>query len=338
MEMIIIVLVVVVVALIGVNLWFYMRHVNECDALTNACNKQKEKIVELEKRYSDAHSKLMFLDSVHDNYTNTILQLNNRINELVSERNAEDQCKDYSVRLEELKELLSGNVTEIEKKTAELSELNELLVKENDKLREIEKDAEEKCASMKLMESRIVGLREELCGLKETHRKALMVVEGEVAADHSFPTFTFASLTANESRIVGLIKEIIIDYPELSLELGKIVWSKVWMPKIQAIVRRDDFSEVSHHAIYKLTLGDEEGKVCYIGQAVDVKERWYTHIKKMVGAEARGGEKLYNGGWLPNDFTWSVLEWGLSGKSEMDEKERYWIDFFGGVEVGLNSK
>ena len=50
--------------------------------------------------------------------------------------------------------------------------------------------------------------------------------------------------------------------------------------------------------IYRLSVKGDEGK-CYIGQAVNVKERWYTHIKKMVGVDGKGSERVYE--YRPNE-------------------------------------
>ena len=47
--------------------------------------------------------------------------------------------------------------------------------------------------------------------------------------------------------------------------------------------------------IYKLT-DRENPNVVYIGQAQSIKDRWYTHCKKMLGVEAKGTERLYEYG------------------------------------------
>ena len=83
--------------------------------------------------------------------------------------------------------------------------------------------------------------------------------------------------------------------------------------------------------IYRIRVKVEGGNgyLDYVGQAVNIKERWYEHVKKMVGADACGNEHLYNGGWLPSDCWWDVLEEVEGGKKERDERERYWIDYYG---------
>ena len=63
-----------------------------------------------------------------------------------------------------------------------------------------------------------------------------------------------------------------------------------------------------------------EPSACYVGQAVDIKTRWYTHCKKMVGAETAGGEWLYK--CRPDELEWTVLE-VVDKDVGLDEVERY---------------
>ena len=51
--------------------------------------------------------------------------------------------------------------------------------------------------------------------------------------------------------------------------------------------------------IYRL-VSRADSRVCYIGQAVNIKERWYQHVKKMIGVTGRGNEKLYE--YRPNEL------------------------------------
>lgn len=57
------------------------------------------------------------------------------------------------------------------------------------------------------------------------------------------------------------------------------------------------------------------------------------HIKKMLGVEAKGTERLYE--YKPDDFEWSVVEFK---EGNLDSDERYWIDYYGCREIGLNKK
>ena len=101
------------------------------------------------------------------------------------------------------------------------------------------------------------------------------------------------------------------------------------MPKLQDIGNREG---LNCRGIYRLVLKSDE-KVCYVGQAVNIQDRWYQHVKKMIGADAKGAEKLYN--YRPEDFYWSVIEFD---SKDLNDSEHYWIEFFGCKERGLNKK
>ena len=54
----------------------------------------------------------------------------------------------------------------------------------------------------------------------------------------------------------------------------------------------------------------------------------------MVGAEVKGSEKLYE--YRPDELVWEVVE--EVGRDKLDEREKYWIDWWGCKEIGLNKK
>ena len=140
-------------------------------------------------------------------------------------------------------------------------------------------------------------------------------------------------LSPHEQRLVGLIDEVVAMYPDLASDLNTIKWKKIWLPKVQGIVGQEKLD--GKMGIYRLVLKEDEG-VCYVGQAVNIKERWYQHIRKMLGVDSRGNEKLYKYG-DPGLFVWEVVE-EVKDRGKLDERERYWIEFYGCKEWGLNKK
>lgn len=90
--------------------------------------------------------------------------------------------------------------------------------------------------------------------------------------------------------------------------------------------------------IYKLT--DTTNNLVYIGQSVDIGERWKQHIKRGCGAEIGtiSGSKLYNammehGVW---NFRFEVIQ--ECEKGDLNKLEKYWINFFDSVNNGYNMK
>ncbi len=90
--------------------------------------------------------------------------------------------------------------------------------------------------------------------------------------------------------------------------------------------------------IYKIT-NINSGRV-YVGQSVDIGNRWLQHIKRGTGCDSGtiSGSKLYDsmmedGIW---NFRFEILE--EVDKSKLTEREHYYIKFFNAVETGYNMK
>lgn len=136
-------------------------------------------------------------------------------------------------------------------------------------------------------------------------------------------------LSNKEIKLIATIAEISGLYPELIKDMATIEWKKIWLPKFQDLANTNGLMV---RGIYRLVLKNDEN-ISYVGQAVNIKERWYEHAKKMIGADAKGAEKLYR--YRPEDFYWTVLE---TNTSDLNSAERYWIEYYCCKEVGLNKK
>ena len=149
----------------------------------------------------------------------------------------------------------------------------------------------------------------------------------------------------NFEIVLKLLDDCIDVAPQFKSELRKIEWNLCYLPYKKSFIK--DFSrsgiymlevksKYENEVLKELELKrvDDNGSIVYIGQAVNVYDRWTTHIKKMLGIEAAGGEKIYK--FKPLMFKWKVIEWCDS--SELNEREKFWIDSFKSDEFGLNSK
>ena len=130
----------------------------------------------------------------------------------------------------------------------------------------------------------------ELDDAKETSRAALLK---DYKNEENWFDF---DLSNKEIKLVETIKEISSLYPELTKDLATIEWKKLWLPKFQDLANTNGLAV---KGIYRLVLKDDEN-ISYVGQAVNIKERWYEHAKKMIGADTKGTEKLYR--YRPEDF------------------------------------
>ena len=117
--------------------------------------------------------------------------------------------------------------------------------------------------------------------------------------------------------------------------LNKVIW-KVYYEKPYTDLIGRVIGNKTKTGIYKIT--NTENQMCYIGQAVDIADRWRQHIKRGLGAEAPTKNKLYPAMQAlgVENFTFEIIE--ECPKAELNEKEDYWQDYFKAKEFGYSIK
>lgn len=264
---------------------------------------------------------------------------------------AQAKIDELEARLSEMKETLIKNASNIEMLEQNNKLLQDHLSKEtenNAQLREYynslkaEKDTveaqrqklaeqltlnDQKAALQVDLKAKVDDLNAQLEEMKIRYSKAVME-NYESMVDSLFNWDS--RLNEKEKHIIELIRQLEEEYPELKEELATIEWKKIWMPRLQD----EGSSSLNISGIYMLVMKNDNNCV-YIGQATNIKDRWYTHIKKMLGVVATGKEKLYR--YKPEEFIWTVLE-KVEDKSYLDDAEKYWIGYFAAKDRGLNKK
>ena len=167
-------------------------------------------------------------------------------------------------------------------------------------------------------------LKKELEDLKEQKRLAILYQDEDQNDLWDF------SITPKENELISILERIKTDYPELKMDISNIEWKRIWLTKIQDMTNEHELA--GRKGIYRLILKSDKD-VCYVGQAVNIKDRWYQHIKKMIGVDVKGNEKVYN--YRPEDFYWTIVEYDCK---DLNDREHYWIEYFGCKEKGLNRK
>jgi len=118
--------------------------------------------------------------------------------------------------------------------------------------------------------------------------------------------------------------------------LNKLIWTEYIQKPIQALCKNLDAEKVC--GIYKIT--NKENDMVYIGQAVDIADRWKQHCKTALGIGSLSylTNKFYktmNKEGI-DKFSFEILE--QCKKDELDSREIYYIDFYGVVKYGYNGK
>lgn len=116
--------------------------------------------------------------------------------------------------------------------------------------------------------------------------------------------------------------------------VSKVIWSSYVMKPTSEMCKRVLNTSSPVCGIYKIT-NRVTGQI-YIGQSVNIAERWKTHIKAGLGIDASATNKLYNNMQQTGvfSFTFELLE--KCTKDKLNEKERFWIDMYASNQVGLN--
>lgn len=89
--------------------------------------------------------------------------------------------------------------------------------------------------------------------------------------------------------------------------------------------------------IYKIT--HIESEKSYVGQSVDVGNRWKQHCKRGTGADSKTGNKLYEAmlKYGIESFRFEVVE-VVEDSERLSEAEKYWQEYFKSKEFGYSMK
>ena len=141
-------------------------------------------------------------------------------------------------------------------------------------------------------------------------------------------------LTDQDINEIAKLREI-TSYLRNPEPLNKVIWKVYYEKPYTDLIGRVVGSGV-HTGIYKIT--NIKNQMCYVGQAVNIAERWKTHIKRGIGAETPINNKLYPAmkQFGVENFTFEIIE--ECDRSRLNEQEDYWQDFYKAKEFGYSIK
>lgn len=118
--------------------------------------------------------------------------------------------------------------------------------------------------------------------------------------------------------------------------VDKVIWEVYYKPAYDTLSSHFFKSATDKiSGIYKLT--SIKSGLIYIGQSLDCRTRWRDHIKNAL-AFGSASNKLYQEMKKqgPENFTFEILE--AVDRTELDLREKYWIEFYKAKEYGLNAQ
>ena len=301
----------------------------------NEYEAQKEKLVfslrELEKSFIIAQNDKQDLDYQVLTLANNLERQKDRMLELKAEEarlqntlnsfaDIENKIKNNMEKaIEEKSEMLSKQYQE-----AEETYIAEYTNTIKDMAQDFEKTMVGKRAELNLIEDAITD--------KQMIYQAILDCEQRKAQEAAQKDFYRLNIPEEDLKEIEKIKEVIphLRNPEA---LNKVIWSVYYQKPYQDLVARL-FNSSKPTGIYKIT-SLIDGKI-YIGQSVNVPNRFSEHIKRGLGAEPATKNRLYPTMMKQGveNFTFELLE--EIPRDKLDERERYWIEYFKSAEFGLN--
>jgi len=120
-----------------------------------------------------------------------------------------------------------------------------------------------------------------------------------------------------------------VQHPDI---INKLVWAEYVKPYIDETFKRACIEDKP--GIYKITSIDS-GK-CYIGKSTNVKKRITDHFKSSIGIKTIADQAVHHEIWKTGFWNWTIEVIMYCDKEQLNELEKYYIDFFKSNEFGFN--
>ena len=172
--------------------------------------------------------------------------------------------------------------------------------------------------------------------LEDTKAKVAAAVEANKRAAEAEQKKDFYRLVLSKIDIDEITKlREVAQYLRNSEPLNKVIWKVYYERPYTDLIGRVIGSGV-HCGIYKIT--NIDNGMCYVGQAVNIADRWKQHIKRGIGADPPTRNKLYPAMLASGveNFTFEIVE--ECNREKLNEREIYWQEFFKAKEFGYSIK
>lgn len=270
----------------------------------------------------------------------------------ISLKEIEQQCQNLSKEYESIeqkynqkKAILDNYDESIRNARQRLQDANDLAdkqyfiayaEKEKEFNTQLEKELEElqKSHPIETYKQEVVELLNEINDARDK-LKLIQNAEKEKAETEDYNSLHSIHISDSDKYEIATIKEFASKLVHKDL-LYKLIWQTFYQTPLQALRKTLAVDKVT--GIYKIT-NIANGK-SYVGQAKDVGERFTEHLKKGLGIGSNDFlfNKFYSEMFKlgPESFTFELIE--SCGTNELNEKEKFWIDYYNCIQWGYNSK
>lgn len=289
-------------------------------------NQLHEDTIKATKERNDLHAQTMMLKKEMDDRHERIIELH------TEEDNARKTLKALAETEEKIKSNMEKSIEQSsealskEYREAELAHAKEYELVMIDAAEDFTKEWNKKIKELH-------GVEEQIADKRKIY-EAIVAEQRRKARQKADENFCRLIIPEEELKEVEKIREITpyLKNPEV---LNKVLWTSYYQKPYQDLIARL-FNTTKPSGIYKITcLPDSK---IYIGQSVNVPNRFSEHIKRGLGAEPVTKNRLYSAmkKWGVENFTFELME--EVPRDKLNERERYWIDYFQSAEfdIGLN--
>ena len=190
--------------------------------------------------------------------------------------------------------------------------------------------------SQKEYNEKVVELAEVSKIIEELKEKIKAANEEELRrqAAEDKKNFYKINITEDELWDVQILKKAVTELKGDSIALNKVIWEVYYKRHVMQLLNRIAPSGTPIIGIYKIT--NLNTNKCYIGQSSDIRTRIRDHIK--AGLNINGSNNKFYTDMKklgPESFMYEIIE--QCPREKLNERERYWIDFFQSADYGFNT-
>ena len=120
-----------------------------------------------------------------------------------------------------------------------------------------------------------------------------------------------------------------VQHPDI---ISKLVWAEYVKPNLDNTFKRIEIK--TEPGIYKLT--SLENGMAYIGKSTDVKKRIADHFKSSIGIKSIADQAVHHAILKEGFWNWTIEVITYADKEQLNELEKYYIEFFKTQEYGYN--
>ena len=275
----------------------------------------------------ELHTELVALEKQHATLTARRQEIQDSITLL--EKQAEESSNAIYKKSWELANEKMSNASEVMSKQYEQAKQtaeNDYLETLKDCANSFTSQINDKKNELKKVQDELTDLVQKLNSAVEANKRA-----EEIKQKQDFYRLQLTAIDLDEIKRLREVEPYLREKEPLNKVIWKVYYEKPYTDLIGRVVGTG-----IHTGIYKIT--NIENQMCYVGQAVNIADRWKQHIKRGIGAEAPTRNKLYPAMLEVGveNFTFEIVE--ECDKSKLNEREDYWQEFFHAKDFGYSIK